>query len=252
MDGIGWRSLDRRQRPGRHAARPSRRLDHRTGDRIDRMALPRRQRVAAYAVIVRDERILLSGWPRGSPPTSSGPCRAAGSTTARTRATRWSARSARRPVSTPSSASRPACTPPTRRGCGATGGAPTTTRCASCTTRGCRPTPRNHGWSRSTGPRSTRPGTRWRRARRDGAHGADGAAGAGRLGAVPDAAGGRLRAGPAGDPATATCCWCGSRPRGSTPARGACPAAASTTASGRRGRTGARGRGGVRGHADRR
>ena len=46
--------------------------------------------------------------------TSSGPCRAAGSTTARTRGTPWSARSARRPASTRSSASRLACTPPTR------------------------------------------------------------------------------------------------------------------------------------------
>ena len=99
-------------------------------------------------------------WRPGSPPTSSGPCPGEGSTTGRTRGTPSSARSARRPASTRSSASRLACTPPTRPGCVATGGGPTTTRCGSCTTGGCRPTPRSRASSRSTARRSTRPGSR--------------------------------------------------------------------------------------------
>ena len=76
---------------------------------------------------------------------ASGTCPAAGSTTARTRATRWSARSARRPASTPRSATPRTSTPPTCRRCGGRAGAGTTRRSASCTTRGCRadaPAPR--------------------------------------------------------------------------------------------------------------
>ena len=42
-----------------------------------------------------------------------------------------------------------------------------------------------------------------------------------------------LRGDPTDEGRTARCCWCGSRSRASTPARGACPAAASTMASGR-------------------
>ena len=59
---------------------------------------------------------------------------------------------------------------------------------------------------------------------------------------VPDAAGRRLRPGPA---RRRRCCSPGSPPRGSTPARGRCPAAASTTASAAR-RAGPRGARGVR------
>ena len=66
--------------------------------------LPKRQRVAAYAVILRDDRILLSRLaPSGLARASCGRCPAAASTTARTRATRWCARSTRRPGSTPRS-----------------------------------------------------------------------------------------------------------------------------------------------------
>ena len=134
-------------------------------------------------------------WRPGSPPTSSGPCPGVGSTTERTRGTPSSARSARRPASTRSSASRLACTPPTRPACAATGDGPTTTRCGSCTTGGCRPMPRaaRRRGRRLDGRLGLAPARR--RARRHRAHRADGPAGAGRLVAVPDAAGRRVRPG---------------------------------------------------------
>ena len=84
----------------------------------------------------------------------------AASTTARTRATRWSARSARRPASTPSSARPPGSTPPTCRACGATAGGSTRTRCASSTRAGSRSTPRPRRWSRSAARRWRPPGSR--------------------------------------------------------------------------------------------
>ena len=89
-------------------------------------------------------------------------CPAEASTTVRTRVTRSSARSERRPGWTPRSARRRTSTPPTARRCGARAAVGTTRRCGSCTTRGCRPTLPSRGWSRSTGRRSTLPGTRSR------------------------------------------------------------------------------------------
>ena len=104
-------------------------------------ALPKLQRVAAYAVILRDERILLTRLAsRISADEQVARCPVAASTTARTRATPWSARSARRPASTPRSATPPASTPPTCPPCGVTAAGGTTRRCGSCTTPGCRPT----------------------------------------------------------------------------------------------------------------
>ena len=199
------------------------------------MPLPRRQRLAAYAVIVRDERILLSRLAERISPQELWTLPGAASTTARTRATPSCARSARRRGWTRWWGSRRACTPPTSRTRAATAGGRTTTRCGSCTTRGCSPTPRTPGWSRSTGRRSTPPGTRWQTSvtapcprcrwspRRWRTGRRSGCSGSARMPSFDET-----------PRVSRACCSCASPRRASTPVRGAFLAEASTTGSGRR------------------
>ena len=102
-----------------------------------------------------------AGWPSGSPARSCGRSRAGASSTARTRATRWSARCTRRPGWTWSSTRPRTSTPTTSATPGGRAGARTPTRCGSSTTAGCRWTARSRTSSRSTARRWRRRGSRW-------------------------------------------------------------------------------------------
>ena len=155
--------------------------------------------------------------------------RAAGSTTGRTRATPWSARSTRRPGWSAEVGEQAAgllralCRTP-----GATASAWTTTRCGSCTTAGCRParpTPRVRRGRRVDRRGGLAPAGR-RAVDGSGAGGADGDRGARRPRAAAPPAGGDVRPHP---PRRHRAAGPDLRPGATTAARGRCPAAGWTT-----------------------
>ena len=134
---------DRAARVWRWAGRRSIALDHRAA--VQLMAgLPKRQRVAAYAVILRDDRILLS---RLSPHDHARGALDAARRRARPRRGPARRRGPRGPrgdrAGRRRSARPPGSTPRTCPACGATGAGSTRTRCGSCTTAGCRSTRRS-------------------------------------------------------------------------------------------------------------
>ncbi len=152
----------------------------RTGDASPGRDPRRRQRVAAYAVILRDDRMLLTRLAPELAGRSAGRCPAAASSSASTRATRWCARSTRRPVSTPRSARRAGSTPRTAPAAW-TASRRVHARADRLRGLGRRRTPRRRTWSRSDGSTvDAALAPAGRRRRRPGPGGRAGERGAGR------------------------------------------------------------------------
>ena len=138
--------------PTRGRARP---ITVRHGDR------PKRQRVGAYAVILRDDRILLSRLVAGGHQRRAVDAARRRARPRRGPARRGGPRDPRGDRARPPRSARPrGSTPRTCPAPGATAGGSTPTRCGSCTTGGCRSTRRSRAWSRSTAPPPRRPGCR--------------------------------------------------------------------------------------------
>ena len=228
------RARARRRRPPFACRRPGR-VDRvprpREAAGCRRGRLPQLQRVAAYAVILRDDQILLTRLARQIRRGEVARCPAAASTTVRTPATRWSARCARRPGS--------------RREVGETARVysahlPSTWREGR---RVGRPRPahrvrrvgaarraRAAGAWRSTAPRPRRPGTPCRSDGRRRARRRTGARGPRRPPALPPAAGRGVRPVRARRRRRRGAARADLRTRRPHRARGPCPAAASSTA----------------------